>query len=214
MKLLTLIAMLLIIYAGACTAEQAPNYAKLSSELRAQLIRSQLDQVAILVNALSNDQSRLVTLTGEGATINPGYIVGVDIPYAPIYPVTEPFNADLKGIGDNCRILGAIALNVVRKPEEAGKTVPAGVHILLYRPRYRQIYNPTLLFVSIEVDRGGRITFREDYSVHMQMIPGAASPALNVEFPNKSEVEKGAPLKRAKVEMLWKNDGYRFTIDL
>lgn len=187
---------------------------------------AKLDQLAILVSALSNGSSRLQINNGvcspsgtcpvrpiEGTTLKEN---AMPAPFMSVFSVSEPVKTKLEGIAEG-KILGAVdAIVPIGAPDSKDKAEP-GVYMLFFpepicggvTTRDRRI-----LLVSLSVDNQGNIQYKEVAATDDDFSQYKAEASQFVPMPQVTASFVSNVPARVDVEMEWHGQKHKFTFEM
>lgn len=200
------IAAILCVLAGGASAQWMETE---QSRMMDALLKARLSQLALIIQQESDGRSRLLIASGVDAwarltriyrSVNWG-----ELPHSRAYRVSQPFDADLQGIG-KCRLLGALFLT---KEAEiiGGGEVSVGVHLIAYRAD-----TDLVVLIDVNVRGDGRIRYTELGGVKPEMHKGAQKPYVGAWFPNMEPLQDDNPPYRLTLDFVWEQEGYMFRL--
>lgn len=202
-----------------CTAVFANAVLRLQSSTEREQVKIKRDQLALLVNSLSQGKSRLMLKTGTPANPGSGRFNRASIPgdgwpagFATVYPVTVPINTRLPMapagapmVNKYGRILGAVeVIEPVGGPEDKEKA-GAGVYLLFVPISGPMTSEMPLWLVSVTVGDDGKVTY----------VAGAHT-TVKITRSETSSVDRSPAVKAsidfltASVSMTWSTQTYTF----
>jgi len=205
------------------------EYRQQIAALTDQLYRAKLDQIALLLDAGSKGESKL--LIGSGVSADLKAASGASKEHIrraspdgasplTVYPASLPVSANLPGIGES-ELLGAVALRIEAGPAEgddAEKKAVAKPDVYLLACGRSEGWLYEVRLVSLTVDDEGGPEFEPVLRTLAERskttrIAGSI-PGVVVTFPKDDEVAlPDHPPWRATVRMMWREHTYRFALD-
>ncbi len=179
------------------------------SRRMSELLSVRLGEMALVIHGASDGKSRLLVSSGATAWASLSRIYRStnwgDLPHARAYRVSQPFDADLDGVG-KCRLLGALFLS-----KEAdiigGGEVPIGVHLIANDPGSGRI-----IVIDVRVHGDGRVTYRKLGGVKTELHRATTKPYVTAVFPNMEPLQDDNPPYRLTLDFAWEQEGYMFRL--
>ncbi len=211
-----LVVLSLIVMLCTCACGQTEEQWQATGEL----VKAELNRIAVFVHEASDHKSRLLVGSGDPAALTAQAFVILPsagwghMPFATAYRVSDPFGFDI-GNGVECRILGAVVMGVRGTMLGTSQKIRSGVYMLAFQPESPKT-SKGILLIDLRIDDDGRPEYKVLGKGDLARGPtdkGSSKPYVEAWFPDTNLYDDGvSTYSTLLVELAWKSEKYSFRL--